>query len=660
MTRLHRPLLALSLSLLAWAGPTTGGAQAAERGPLSVRRALPVVEDASAARVIVKYRSDSTLMRALAVPAGTGATGTAAAGARPQHAQALSQRLGLPLTDGLVLGARTQALRGVGLSSSQLAARLAAQADVEWAVPDERRRIAALPNDPYFGDRQGAITPAAGQWYLRAPTAALPAAVNAVGAWDLTSGRADITVAVLDTGVRRDHPDLAGKLHPGYDFIDDPGTANDGDGRDADPSDPGDWTNANECEVGEPAYPSSWHGTQVAGLIGAATDNGFGMAGIGRNVMLLPVRVLGRCGGWDSDIIAAMRWAAGLSSEPVANAHPARVVNLSLGSAGGCSSAYRETVAELAAAGVAVVAANGNDAGLAVNTPANCAGAIAVAGVRHLGSKVGYSNLGPQTAIAAPAGNCVNLEGACLYPLLTTTNTGSTAPAANTFSDGYNYSVGTSFATPLVAGAAALLLSIDTSLTPARLKSVLQATARAFPATGAEAGVAACRAPDGVEQIECYCTTTTCGAGLLDAGAAAAQVQASLVPPPTAVLTVVDAQPSAGSVFTLDASASTAQGGRTVAAYRWAITAGSDIAAFSGDSQGAIVRLLASAAGTVTVSLTVTDSAGASATTSRSITVAAAPATTGGTGGGALGPLGLLALAATLLALRGGGRRDGR
>lgn len=657
MTRLHRPLLAIALLLLASAGPAGGIAQAAERGPLVVRAARPAAEDASSARVIVKYRSDSMLMRALAAP-GTTAAGTAAA-ARPQQARALSQRLGLPLTDGLVLGARTQALRGVGLSSSQLAARLAAQADVEWAVPDERRRIAALPNDPYLADGQASITPTAGQWYLRAPTAALPAAVNAVGAWDLTSGRPDIVVAVLDTGVRRDHPDLAGKLHPGYDFIDDAVTANDGDGRDADPSDPGDWTNANECEQGEPAYPSSWHGTQVAGLIGAATDNGIGMAGIGGRVMLLPVRVLGRCGGWDSDIIAAMRWAAGLSSEPVANAHPARVVNLSLGSAGGCSSAYRETVAELAAAGVAVVAANGNEAGLAVNTPANCAGAIAVAGVRHLGSKVGYSNIGPQTAIAAPAGNCVNLDGACLYPLLTTTNTGSTAPAANTYSDSYNYSVGTSFATPLVAGTAALLLSIDPTLTPARLKSVLQATARGFPGTGAGAGVAACRAPDGVEQIECYCTTSTCGAGLLDAGAAAAQVLASSVPPPTAVLAVTSANPTAGSLITLDASGSAAQGGRTLAAYAWAITAGADIAAFSGDTQGASVRLLASAAGTVTVSLTVTDSAGASTTTSRSIVVAAAPATSGGTGGGALGPWGLLALGAALLAL-GGGRRSRR
>ncbi len=142
-------------------------------------------------------------------------------------------------------------------------------------------------------------------------------------------------VAVLDTGIRFDHADLlpvsqGGNVLPGYDFISSASVANDGDGRDADPTDPGDWISESENAPGG-AHPgcgvsnSSWHGTEVAALIGATTDNGFGMASVGRNVRVLPVRVLGKCGGFDSDIIAGMRWAAGLDVPGVpANPTPAR------------------------------------------------------------------------------------------------------------------------------------------------------------------------------------------------------------------------------------------------------------------------------------------------------------------------------------------------
>ena len=504
---------ALALTLCVVVTAHSAAAQPTERGPVRRPVAVQGVEDASNARVIVQYRSGSALMRAASAKAPT---------VRPQHAAAMGRRLSLPLTDGHVLGGRMQALRGVGLSSSQLAARLAAQADVEWAVPDRRRRLLALPNDPYLGPDQLSVTPAVGQWYLRAPDAKAVSAVNAVAAWDITPGRPSITVAVLDTGVRLDHPDLAGKLHPGYDFVHDTAAANDGDGRDGDPSDPGDWSNANECGVGETASTSSWHGTQVAGIIGASTHNGQGMASVGRNVMVLPVRVLGRCGGFDSDIIAAMRWAAGVSADPVVNAHPARVINLSLGSTGTCDASYRAVLAELSAAGVTVVAAAGNDTGQAVLVPANCPGAIAVAGVRHAGSKVGYSNIGPEVALAAPAGNCVNLSGACLYPLLTTHNAGTTAPGINSYSDSFDPTLGTSFASPIVAGVVGLMLSVDPTLTPAAIRTALRATARAFPTTGPDPTVKACRRPDGVDQLECYCTASTCGAGLLDANAAVA------------------------------------------------------------------------------------------------------------------------------------------
>jgi serine protease len=623
----------------------------AEPGPRLPARTASAPDDLSTARVIVKYRADSAMMRVLS------ARSTSAAGMQPLHAATLSQRLSLPLADGHVLGARTQALQGVGLSSAQLAQRLAALPDIEWAVPDERRGIAAVPNDPYFNSGQAGAFPPAGQWYLRAPTAALASAINAVGAWDITTGSPALTVAVLDTGVRLDHPDLAGKLLPGYDFISDTRYSNDGNGRDADPSDAGDWTTAGYCGSGESATSSSWHGTQVAGLIGAATDNGVGIAGAGWNVKVLPVRVLGRCGGEDSDIIAAMRWAAGLSADPYVNPNPARVVNMSLGSDGNCPASYRDVIAELNAAGVTVVVAGGNSTGLAVAVPANCAGAIAVAGIRHLGSKVGYSNVGPQMAIAAPAGNCVNDFAPCLYPLMTTINSGSTAPAANTYSDGSNYSVGTSFAAPLVAGTAALMLSVDPTLTPAALRQVLQSTARPFPGTGADAAVTACHAPNAAEQLECYCTTTTCGAGMLDAAAAVAQVRGAQVPAPVAMIGASPIAPVAGSAVTLTSSGSSVSGGRSITGYRWSITAGSGIASFSGATDAAAATLLTSAAGTVTVQLTVTDSAGASASASTTLTVSATPVTVtgdggGGGGGGALGWAWSLGLAAAWLLLR--------
>jgi serine protease len=145
-------------------------------------------------------------------------------------------------------------------------------------------------------------------------------------AWANTTGVSAVVVAVLDTGVRFDHADLSrvgagGNLLPGYDMIHDPEIANDGDGRDADPSDPGDWLTLAEVtqsggsfeDCADTAQDSSWHGTQTAGLIAALTGNGVGMASVGRNVRVLPVRVLGKCGGYDSDIIAGMRWAVGLS-----------------------------------------------------------------------------------------------------------------------------------------------------------------------------------------------------------------------------------------------------------------------------------------------------------------------------------------------------------
>jgi serine protease len=579
-----------------------------------------------------------------------------------------------------------QALRGQGLNSSALAARLRLQDDVEWAVVDERRYISTAPNDTLYA-ANASTSPAVGQWYLRSPDAAVTSAakpvvsaVNAEGAWAITTGSASITVAVLDTGVRYDHPDFvktdgSSKLWPGYDFVTDTVSAGDGGARDPDATDPGDSSTVNQCGSGTAASSSSWHGTQTSGLVGAATDNSVGMASVGRNTMVLPVRVLGKCGGSDSDIIAAMYWAAGIAipgdTTTPANPHPAQVISMSLGKSGSCPVSYNNVFTALAAKKVTVVIAAGNSNGLAVEAPANCSGTLAVAGVRHIGSKVGYSSIGPQVAIAAPAGNCVNATGACLYPILTTTNKGTTTPSSNSYSDSSDISVGTSFAAPIVAGTVALMLAVDPTLTPATIAATIKLTARAFPTTGAGNDattglpVAACKAPSTTDQLECYCTKTTCGAGMLDAGAAVAAV-VPLVAPPTTGISVSDGSPTAGANVTLSASGATANGGRSIAGYQWQITSGGGFAAFSGATNAASATLVTSAAGSVVVTLTVTDSAGATGKASSTLSVQATPATpvtpsssggTGSSGGGAISALWAAGLGLAAWALRRSSRR---
>lgn len=525
---------------------------------LSLLAGLPLAAQAADARVIVKYKAGSELLRKQA---------QSAAELPALRAQALGQRTGLALRSGLAVSERSQVVYASGLSSEALAAQLAQAGDVEYAVPDRRKRIAAVPNDPLYAPNPVPPNgPAAGQWYLKAPTNTLRSAINAEAAWDLTTParRAGVVVAVLDTGIRPDHRDLAANLLPGYDMIgvdrDDFSnslgtylTANDNNGRDSNPEDPGDWITLEETstpggflegcsfdEFGNPAASdSSWHGTEVAGLISALTDNGRGMASVGRNVKIVPVRVLGKCGGWDSDILAGMRWAAGLPVGNLpANPNPAQVINMSLGGGSGCSNAYVDAVNDIVAAGTSIVVSAGNGYGGAVAEPAGCAGVIAVAGVRHLGTKVGYSDLGSEVAISAPGGNCVNTgqTDPCLYPILSTTNTGTRGPVSNanggsTYSDGLlRPTLGTSFSAPLVAGTAALMLAVEPDLSPAEVRSILRSTARRFPTSGAEAGTPQCHAPDGREQDECYCTTTTCGAGMLDARAA---VAAAGAPPAT-------------------------------------------------------------------------------------------------------------------------------
>ena len=416
---------------------------------------------------------------------------------------------------------------------------------VNFVEPDRRRRHNTLrPNDPLFGDSVFVSTQPSGLWHLKSHTAEVSSAINAEAAWSYSQGSSSVVIAVLDSGVLFDHPDLGrvatgGRLLGGYDFVseDSPGSyvsANDGSDWDADPSDPGDWINAtliaahtnvlSDCTEED----SSWHGTRTAGIIGAIAQNSTGIAGVDWQARILPVRVLGRCGGYTSDIVAGIRWAAGL---PVAgvpnNPNPARVINLSLGGSGACSQSEQAAINEVLALGAVVVASAGN-AGGSVESPGNCLGVIAVGGLRHNGTKVGYSSLGPEVSVSAPAGNCVNVGFGepCLYSIDTTTNSGATSPAINTYTDQINSNVGTSFSAPLVAGVAGLMLGINPSLTPAEVKTALETTSRPFPAA---AGLQVCPAvaTSGDNTGQCNCMAGQCGAGMLDALAAVQAINPS-------------------------------------------------------------------------------------------------------------------------------------
>ncbi|HEY6124876.1 MAG TPA: S8 family serine peptidase, partial [Steroidobacteraceae bacterium] len=481
-----------------------------------------------------------------------------------------------------------------------------AEPAVAYVTLDSRRFAHATnPNDTLFVN----------QWYLKD---AEPAAVNAIGAWDREVGSSGVVIAVLDTGVLYDHPDLGrgdrgGKLLPGFDFVSLQHMSNDADGRDANPSDPGDWVNSSDktdaaftnCDT----TGSSWHGTRVAGMIGALTNNSSGVAGLGWNSFILPVRVLGKCGGIDSDVLAGMRWAAGLHVPGVPdNPTPARILNASLGSGGACEDSYREVIEELTARKVLLVVSAGNE-GTMVSSPGNCPGVAGVAAIRHAGSKVGFSSLGPEVTIAAPGGNCVNINGGpCLFSLDTTSNSGTTVPASHIFTDQTNTNLGTSFSAPIVSGIAALMLSRNANLSTTQMLARLREGARPFPTTvTGEPDIPTCHVPvddDDFQLAQCLCTTSTCGAGMADAAGSVAAAER-----PIAAVTL-PVQVSAGQNVTLNASASAAACGRTVASYAWSVIDPTiDPPAIGGDGT-AVATVIAPSAGTVTVRLTVTDNLG--------------------------------------------------
>ncbi|WP_440055138.1 S8 family peptidase [Pseudoalteromonas sp. T1lg65] len=352
-----------------------------------------------------------------------------------------------------------------------------ASGDLEYIEIDQMLKPFATPNDPSYGD----------QWHYFESTAG----INAPAAWDKATGQGTV-VAVLDTGYRP-HADLNANLLPGYDMISDTFVGNDGDGRDNDAQDPGDAVTKDECGYTHNASDSSWHGTHVAGTVAAVTNNGQGVAGVAYNSKVVPVRVLGKCGGLTSDIADGIIWASGGSVSGVpANANPADVINMSLGGSGACSATTQNAINQARNNGSVIVIAAGNDNDNSANyNPGNCNGIINVAAIGRDGDRAYYSNYGTNIDVAAPGG----AQGYANDPegILSTHNSGSDAPVSDT----YHYSQGTSMAAPHVAGIAALIKEAKPSATPDEVEAIIKDTARAF--TG---------------------SCSNCGTGIVDAAAA--------------------------------------------------------------------------------------------------------------------------------------------
>jgi len=535
-----------------------------------------------------------------------------------------------------------------------VAQRMAATGQFEYVSPDRILRPAFTPSASWFSS----------QWNLMAKDATIttianssgplqPASATAVGganlttAWNTTTGSNTINVAVVDTGILS-HADLSGATtHPGANFITNTFRNNSGDSIGTDPGDAitsTDITNNPTVCNGATPSDSSWHGTFVTGQI-AAQHNGTHVAGIAPGVGVQMARALGRCGGAESDIIDAVTWASGgtvARMTPTTNPTPAKVINMSLGGTGSCDVAIQSAITGARNRGTVVVVATGNENASSIDTPANCTGTIAVTAHTLEGDKASYANVGTGTTLSAPGGGNGSVVNGLGALILSISNSGTTSAG----SDNYAGEAGTSMATPHVAGVAALMLSVNKSLTPDQIATVLQQSARPFPAGT-------------------YCATHAgvCGAGMLDAGAAVALAKGN----PS-----VHASTSASTVVANNAVTLTATGNaglvNTITSVQWAQTSGPSVSLTSAgpDSNGNYTATFTpSTAGTYAFTVTLTSNTGATATDTANVTVTAAassgstgtttPATTSSSsgGGGAIG----LGGAALLLAAGLAGRR---
>lgn len=453
-------------------------------------------------RFIVKYRdgsaaqtSPATVANALRAPAARIAVG-AGKQLRVEHLRRMTQGADVVRTSRKLDRADAESLMR----------QIAADPDVEYVEVDKLNQAFWTPNDPRFSSQYGFGTG--------------PGGIRATQAWDVTRG-AGAVVAVLDTGIAS-HSDLNANILAGYDFIIDATVAGDGGGRDADPSDPGDFYGGRS---------SSWHGTHVAGTVAAVSNNGVGVAGTAPEARVLPVRVLGRGGGYDSDIADAVVWASGGSVTGVpANQNPAEVINLSLGGSGACGNAMQSAINGAVGRGTTLVIAAGNsNANVSGFSPANCSNVIAVASNTSTGARSSFSNYGAGITISAPGSGIVS-----------TLNSGRTTPGSESYAS-YD---GTSMAAPHVAGVVALIQSVSNpARTPAQIKTLLTSTARAFPSTPSQ----------------------PIGAGIVDAAAAVAAATGGTGPTP-------DPEPDPGDGGLQNGVPVTGVSGAAGSAQRWTFT----------------------------------------------------------------------------------------
>jgi serine protease len=394
-----------------------------------------------------------------------------------------------------------------GEDLEQLRQRLASDPLVESVAQD--RRIQLRAQSPLIGLLNALDPSRQSRSWFHQDLATQPASINTGEMWTNFHGTAPTVVAVLDTGVLPSHPMLQGHLLPGYDFVSDPLIAADGQStgstdRDADPSDPGDGVTAADA-LADPGCSgisqSSWHGTFVSSLVGGNPIASEGIFSVNWNAAILPVRVLGKCGGFSSDLADAIRWAAGLGVPGApSNPFPAKVINLSLGAQGACvASIEGAAISAARQAGALVLVAAGND-GSTVDSPANCPGAFGVAAIDQEGLKASYSNFGPSIQLSSPGG-----DGA--FPIWGASNTGTDGPVSDT----YSTKVGTSFSAPLVAAAASLYWSLNPDASVDMVENLLKTTSRPFLSLNNRP---ACSAD--LTNTECNCTQALCGAGMLD------------------------------------------------------------------------------------------------------------------------------------------------
>ena len=406
-------------------------------------------------RFIVKYK-DGTSAAASATVMQQGL-------ARAASASGLAQSRGVSLARVRHIATGAELVRADRkldrVEAQALMRQIAADPNVEYVEVDRLLKPTLTPNDTNYSQQWGYFDADAG---IRANTA-----------WDVANG-SGIVVAVIDTGITT-HSDLGTNILAGYDFIADTFVANDGNGRDSNAADPGDWnTDATQCPTGN----SSWHGTHVAGTVAALTNNGKGVAGTAWGAKVMPVRALGRCGGYTSDIADAIIWASGGAVSGVPNTTtPAQVINMSLGGAGACDVTTQNAINGAVGRGTTVVVAAGNDnADASGFSPARCNNVITVASVTSASARSSFSNYGAKIDVSGPGSS-----------IMSTLNSGTTTPSTETYA---SYS-GTSMASPHVAGVVALVQSRRKALglalyTPSQIESLLKTTA--YPLAGTCSG----------------------------------------------------------------------------------------------------------------------------------------------------------------------------